>query len=42
MADIFGEIRSVIISAEFMASFPVTKILRLLWISRAKYYRHLD
>ena len=42
MTDIFKEIRSAVISAEFTASFPVTRILRILGIARAWYYRHLD
>ena len=42
MTDIFKEIRSAIISAESTASFPVTRILRILGIARAWYYRHLD
>jgi hypothetical protein len=42
MTDIFKEIRSAVISAESTASFPVTRILRILGIARAWYYRHLD
>ena len=42
MTGIFKEIRSAVISAESAASFPVTRILRILGIARAWYYRHLD
>ena len=42
MTDIFKEIISAVISAESIASFPVTRILRILGIARAWYYRHLD
>ena len=42
MTDIFKEVRSAVISAESTASFPVTRILRILGIARAWYYRHLD
>ena len=42
MTEIFKEIRSAVISAESTASFPVTRILRILGIARAWYYRHLD
>ncbi|MCL4480941.1 MAG: hypothetical protein M1113_05610 [Candidatus Thermoplasmatota archaeon] len=42
MTDIFKEIRSAVISAESTASFPLTRILRILGIARAWYYRHLD
>ena len=42
MTDIFREIRSAVISAESTASFPVTRILQILGIARAWYYRHLD
>ena len=42
MTDIFKEIRSAVISAESTASFTVTRILRILGIARAWYYRHLD
>ena len=42
MTDIFREIRSAVISAESTASFPVTRILRILGIARAWYYSHLD
>ena len=41
MTEIFKEIRSAVISAESAASFPVTRILRILGIARAWYYRHL-
>ena len=42
MTDIFKETRSAVISAESTASFPVTRILRILGIARGWYYRHLD
>ena len=42
MTEIFKEIRSAVISAESTASFPVTRILQILGIARAWYYRHLD
>ena len=42
MTDIFKEIRSAVISAESTASFPVTRILQILGIARAWYYRHRD
>ena len=42
MTDIFKEIRSADMTAESTASFPVTRILRILGIARAWYYRHLD
>jgi transposase InsO family protein len=42
MTSIFREIRSAVMTAESTAGFPVTKILSILGIARAWYYRHLD
>ena len=42
MNSTFQEIRSAVISAESTASFAVTRILRILGIARAWYYRHVD
>ena len=42
MTSMFHEIRRTVETTASRSSFPITRILNILGISRAWYYRHLD